>query len=110
MILLVASIAGVYSAKASARPHEYRLEGTVESNGSGLPGYTVSLYASYAGRFPIRRKLGTTTSDANGYFKMRYGAPVGLLHRVQPVLFVLAEDNRSGYARERDRHGSRGGR
>lgn len=66
------------------------LQGKVESADAGLPGYAVSLYASYVERGPTWTLLGTGTSDADGNFQLAYSIPPGLLSDRQPLLFIEA--------------------
>jgi hypothetical protein len=68
------------------------LRGTVETNAAGLPGYRVSLYASFVGIRPYWKLLGSSTSDGAGNFKIRYRLPAWLPQTFQPLLFVVAED------------------
>ena len=66
------------------------LQGKVESAGTGLPGYAVSLHASYVEHGPTWTLLGTGTSDSAGNFQLTYSIPPGLLSDRQPLLFIEA--------------------
>lgn len=87
LVLVFAMVtAGMTAANAASVLSGQRLKGTVESGGSGLGGYNVTLYASYVGRRPYWRVLGSTTTDGTGEFSIR------LKRRWQPaILFVVAE-------------------
>jgi hypothetical protein len=67
------------------------LRGIVESGGTGLVGYKVSLYARFVGPFGIAKVLGRATTGPSGQFKIDYDLPRGLPASLQPLLFVLAE-------------------
>jgi hypothetical protein len=67
------------------------LRGTVESGGTGLAGYEVSLYASFVGPFGMARVLGRATTGPAGEFAIDYHLPPGLPPSWQPLLFVGAE-------------------
>jgi len=75
----------------SGRDQSLALQGKVESDGTGLAGYQVSLYASFVDHGSPWRRLGSGTSDATGSFRITYSLPRGLTNDQQPVLFVLAE-------------------
>jgi hypothetical protein len=66
------------------------LQGNVESDGTGLVGYQVSLYASYVDHGPSWKFLGSDTSKSAGTFAITYSLPPGLLDEQQPLLFVQA--------------------
>ena len=66
------------------------LQGSVESNDSGLAGYKVSLYASFVDHGPSWMRLGTDTTDGAGNFQITYSLPRGLSDK-QPLLFVEAQ-------------------
>ncbi|MGH7119355.1 MAG: hypothetical protein ACREFP_10285 [Acetobacteraceae bacterium] len=72
------------------------LQGRVESNGRGLPGYQVGLYAAVVGGAqPAWRLLGATATSNAGEFRLRYTrltVPEGL---PEPLLFVEATDGPS---------------
>jgi hypothetical protein len=67
------------------------LRGTVESGGTGLAGYEVSLYARFVGPLGTARVLGRTTTGSAGAFKIDYQLPPGLPSSLQPMLFIRAE-------------------
>lgn len=67
------------------------LHGSVESAGSGLKGYEVSLVASFVGAGGHARILGRDTSGPLGEFRIDYHLPPGVASKSPPVLFVLAE-------------------
>jgi len=86
VLLLAMATAGMTAAHAASVPFGQRLQGTVQSGGSGLGGYKVTMYASYVGRLPHWRVLGTTTTDGTGEFYIR------LKRGWQPaILFVVVE-------------------
>jgi hypothetical protein len=66
------------------------LRGTVESGGTGLAGYEVSLHASFVGPLGIARVLGRATTGPAGEFAVDYQLPPGLPSSWQPLLFVRA--------------------
>lgn len=49
-----------------------RLEGQVTSDGVGLAGYTVSLYASYSGVRPSYERIASDVTDQSGQFRILY--------------------------------------
>jgi hypothetical protein len=71
IVLFAMATAGMTAANATSVLPGQRLTGTVESGGNGLSGYNVTLYASYVGRLPYWRVLGTTTTDGIGEFSIR---------------------------------------
>jgi hypothetical protein len=73
-------------------PRSQTLRGSVESNGTGLPGYDVSLYATFAGAPPRWTLLGSSPTSPSGGFEITYQLPTGPPHAVPHVLFVLAEN------------------
>src|SRR5262245_40099065 len=68
-----------------------KLHGKVESGGTGLAGYQVSLYASFVDLDPSWQLLGSDTSNRLGNFRITYVLPPGLSDDQQPLLFVKAE-------------------
>ena len=67
------------------------LDGVVEGAGHPQPGYSVSLYASYAGHPNTERSnrlLGTDTTDEAGGFEIHYKKP---RRRNPAVLYLVAE-------------------
>lgn len=66
------------------------LHGVVESDGTGLEGYRVSLLASFVGPLGYARVLGQSTSGPLGGFEIDYKLPRGLPSRLRPVLLVRA--------------------
>jgi len=66
------------------------LQGAVQSGGSGLPLYKVSLYIAYLQGGPDWKLLGTGTSDGTGRFFITYAVPPGLAE-APSLLFVQAE-------------------
>src|SRR5262245_33298667 len=89
--VLVLTMAGLPNA---AYPNGTTLSGTVESGGTGLAGYHVSLYARFVDPLGDASVLGRATTGPSGEFKIDYHLPHG--HSAsQPLLFVRA---RSGPA------------
>jgi len=86
--LLVLTVAGLSNAEAASGT---RLRGTVESGGTGLAGYEVSLYARFVDPPGIARVLGRATTGPSGEFKLDYHLPRGLPASLQPLLFVRAK-------------------
>lgn len=83
--LLLASSIGVSTARALT------LQGTVESNGTGLAKYRVALYAAIPGGSGSDwQRLGVATTDASGHFQINYEATSGGQSQIQPALFVEA--------------------
>jgi hypothetical protein len=70
--------------------HAVTLQGNMESAGTGLADYKVSLYASYVDHGPSWKLLGSDTSDGTGHFKITYALPEVLSDDQQPLLFVVA--------------------
>ena len=66
------------------------LQGAVQSGGSGLPLYKVSLYIAYLQGGPDWKLLGTGTSDGTGRFFITYAVLPGLAE-APSLLFVQAE-------------------
>lgn len=62
------------------------LQGVVESNGVGLRGYNVALYASFVSPTQHTAVLGRDVTNSSGNFDIHYSMPSGQ----QAVLFVLA--------------------
>jgi hypothetical protein len=81
------------TAPAAPQPadHGATLQGSVQSDGSGLAGYADSLYASFADRGPSWKLLGSDTSNSAGNFLIKYSLPTGLVSDQQPILFVEAQ-------------------
>ena len=86
MSLLVAVLVGPAPSSYGAT-----LQGKVESGGTGLAGYDVSLYASYVEHGPTWTRLGSATSTGAGDFLISYAIPPGLSSDRQPVLFIEAQ-------------------
>jgi hypothetical protein len=92
---IVALVLLMLSAAATAKhPSGGTVQGSVESNGIGLPGYTVSLYASFVDRGPPWLLVGLDTTDGTGTFHIDYRLPEGLAG-TQSLLFVEARRGRS---------------
>jgi hypothetical protein len=92
--LFIVVVIGLFlSVNAGASPSKDRrtLQGTVASGGTGLAGYSVSLYGSFVEHGPRWRLLGSDTSDSSGAFTIKYSIPPGLLNDQQPILFVEAQ-------------------
>jgi hypothetical protein len=89
--LVVAHVlaAAVESKEASA----LTLSGTVESGGTGLPDYEVTLLAVYTGPLGRTQELGSDTTDGSGAFQINYSLPGWLPYWLQPILFVFAEND-----------------
>lgn len=91
LVVLAAGVSCLLAAGASS--HEANssdvtvLRGTVESNGTGLSGYNVSLYASFVKPLGHTAVLGSAVTNSSGEFEIDYHFPPGL----QAVLFVRAE-------------------
>jgi hypothetical protein len=86
--LLVLTASAFPSARAESGTS---LRGTVESGGTGLAGYEVSLYARFVGPLGTARVLGRATTGPAGEFEIDYQLPPGLPSSFQPLLFVRAE-------------------
>jgi hypothetical protein len=67
------------------------LRGTVESGGTGLAAYEVSLDARFVGPLGTASVLGRATTGPAGEFTIGYQLPPGLPSSLQPMLFVRAE-------------------
>ena len=91
-VILLASWVAVFAltATAVAGNSNRSLYGVVQSGDYGLPGYQVSLYASFNDRRPTWVLLGSASSDSSGHFRIDYLLPQGLSDDYQPVLFVEA--------------------
>jgi hypothetical protein len=81
----------VSSEASSAKKPAPTLRGRIESGGTGLAGYRVSLYASFVDHGLPWEFLGSDTSDSAGNFQIAYTVPPGLANDRQPLLFVQAE-------------------
>src|SRR4051794_37027216 len=67
-----------------------KLQGSVQSGGSGLSGYKVSLYLSVVDRGPPWKFLGSHTTNAAGNFEIAYSLLPGVVSDPS-ILFVQAE-------------------
>lgn len=79
------------------------IDGLVSSQGVGLAGYRVTLYASYGARHGRYEALGSDTTDQHGRFQIHFFEYFGhhdsehsdthseSNHRSKPVLFVIAK-------------------
>lgn len=84
---LVGSLVGLMLMSASVcGAHTLSVRGNVESGGTGLSGYDVTLYGSIAGRSGHPEVLGRTATGPFGEFEIAYEEP-----RSQALLFVAAE-------------------
>jgi sugar lactone lactonase YvrE len=90
--LLLFTVAGLPNAAADSGT---TLRGTVESGGTGLANYEVSLYARFVGPHGNANVVGRATTGPSGEFKIDYHLPRGHSSASQPLLFVRA---RSGPA------------
>jgi hypothetical protein len=82
---------------AAAAPPPLTIQGKVEAlNGVGMQNYTVSLFASYAGKNTDWRKLGTAKTGDGGSFQIPYSVPPGPSDDV--LLFLYAEKGHAGLA------------
>jgi hypothetical protein len=89
MLALAAfAVAGPYDAEGAPRS---TLRGIVESGGTGLEGYEVSLYARFVARPAAARIVGRATSGPEGEFEIDYPLPRGGSSSSQPILLVRAE-------------------
>jgi hypothetical protein len=88
LALLVLAASAVPSARGASGTS---LRGTVESGGTGLAGYEVSLDARFVGHLGTARVLGRATTGPAGEFAIDYQLPPGLPSSLQPLLFVRAE-------------------
>ncbi|HEY1233995.1 MAG TPA: hypothetical protein VGH22_11520 [Candidatus Binatia bacterium] len=86
IVLVLTNTAGT-----AAKDQTLELQGTIESGGTGLAGYKVSLYASFAAHGPSWKLLGSDSTNSAGNFRIAYSLPPGLLDNQQPILFVEAE-------------------
>lgn len=92
-LLVVTTLIGLALTAAvvgAANDQAAKLQGNVESAGSGLAGYKVSLYASFVDRGPPWKLLGSDISDGAGRFQIAYSLPPGLSDD-PAILFVRAE-------------------
>ena len=78
---------------AGAGDRSIGLRGNVQSAGTGLAGYKVSLYASFVDHGPPWKLLGSDISDGAGQFQIAYSLPPGLSDD-PAILFVRAERGR----------------
>ena len=93
LLMLVLAIAAVTTlADTQGRARTQTLRGSVESNGTGLPSYEVSLFVSYAGGAPNGSVIGTATTEDTGEFTIQYQLPLTLPSGQRPIFFVMAED------------------
>jgi hypothetical protein len=94
IIVAVTSLAMLSSATADAASIGLRiLTGKVESNGTGLKKYQVSLYAALIGNLgsgPSWQLLGKDASDGTGGFQILYRLPGTQPGQPQPLLFIEA--------------------
>jgi hypothetical protein len=92
--LVVATLIGLVlttSAVGATKDQAVKLQGKVESGGTGLAGYKVSLYASFVAHGPSWKLLGSDISNSAGDFQITYSLPPRLSDEQQPLLFVKAE-------------------
>ncbi|WHZ23875.1 MAG: hypothetical protein OJF47_002987 [Nitrospira sp.] len=93
IVAVVVTLTGA-SCATGGRPAR-SLDGFVTSDRTGLANYHVSLYASYAGTRPRYERIGSTTTDDSGHFRIMY-SPVtdreDITGKRHPVLFVIAEN------------------
>jgi hypothetical protein len=93
VVAVTLALAGA-SCATGGRPAR-SLDGVVTSDGTGLAGYQVSLYASYAGTHARYERIGSAKTDGSGHFRIMY-SPVtdkeDLTNRRHPVLFLIAEN------------------
>ena len=80
------------------------LRGTVESGGTGLAAYEVSLYARFVGPLGTARVLGRATTGPSGEFEIDYQLPPGCPRRSADAL--RSRGKWPGHAGERDRSGA----
>jgi hypothetical protein len=92
IVLLLFTVAGLSNAAGASGT---TLRGTVESGGTGLAGYQVSLYARFVDPHGNASVVGRATTGPSGEFKIDYHLPRGHSSATQPLLFVRA---RSGPA------------
>jgi len=90
--LLLLTVAGLPNAAGASGT---TLRGTVESGGTGLAGYQVSLYARFVDPHGNASVVGRATTGPSGEFKIDYHLPRGHSSASEPLLFVRA---RSGPA------------
>lgn len=83
--LLMLMLASLRSAEGASRK---TLRGTVESAGTGLARYKVSLYARYVSSQEGVRVLGSAIAGPGGKFEINYSLPDGQ----HPLLFVQARN------------------
>src|SRR4030095_2799396 len=88
--LCICTLIGLALSALGAEAANTRLQGRVQSAGTALAGYEVSLYASFVDHGPPWKLLGTDTSDGAGNFEITYTLPHGLSDG-QSILFVQAE-------------------
>jgi hypothetical protein len=55
--------------------NDLNLQGVVESNGVGLQGYTVALYASFVSPTERTAVLGSDVTNSSGEFEINYTMP-----------------------------------
>jgi hypothetical protein len=85
LLLIACAVPSLRSASGAS------LLGTVESGGTGLAAYEVSLDANFVGPLDTIKVLGRATTGPAGEFAIDYQLPPGLPSSVQPLLFVRAE-------------------
>jgi hypothetical protein len=86
---------------AAAAPPPLTIQGKVEAlNGVGMQNYTVSLFASYAGKNTDWRKLGTAKTGDGGSFQISYSVPPGPSDDVT-VATGFVHDEGAGLVRRR---------
>ena len=89
--LLTTALIGLALTPVFAAPKESAtLRGAVQSDGTGLANYKVSLYIAYLERGPSWKLLGSDTSDGTGHFSITYALSPGL-GDAPSLLFVQAE-------------------
>lgn len=89
--LTVACVIGSASGAIAGGRAKDVLRGIVLGDGAPQPGYRVTLHASYLIGGPHESLLGTATTDAAGRFEITFKLIPGQPHRLEPILYVLAE-------------------
>ncbi len=93
VVALAVLLAAVVVPAGASPEAGHTLHGRVASNGAGLAGYRVVLYASYPSGGPRWVALGADTSDAAGRYRIDYG-DARAAHGQAPQLFVIASRGR----------------
>jgi hypothetical protein len=89
-VAALVALASISAPVATAGNASRSIQGTVQSGGTGLADYKVSLYASFVDNGPRWKLLGSDTSDSAGKFQITYALPPRLSNKMS-ILFLEAE-------------------